>query len=199
MTRLHAIVLAAGAGKRFGGGKLLAPFRDGVLIHGALAAAFAAPAERVFVVTGAEEVTAAARAFAMRCWEEERMRVVPVAGPAEGLSASLRAGLAALPPDAEGAFVFLGDMPDVPHDVAGRLAAALESSPALAAAPVSAGQRGHPVLLRRTLFPLLDQLRGDHGAGGLLEALGEGLLQVAVPDSGVLRDVDRPEDLPAAN
>jgi molybdenum cofactor cytidylyltransferase len=197
-AELYVILLAAGAGKRFGGRKLLAPFRDGVLVEGALAAAFAAPAERVFLVTGTADLAAAARAFALQSGQEERLRVVPVADPQEGLSVSLRAGIAALPPSATGAFVFLGDMPGVPHGVAGRLAKALEGSPALAAAPAFRGRRGHPVLLRKDLFPLLGQLRGDRGAGGLLGTLGEGLLQVEVPDEGVLRDIDRPEDLAAA-
>jgi len=193
--KLYALVLAGGEGRRFGGQKLLAPHGEGLLIDAALAAALAAPVERVFVVAGSEELAAAARAFAKRSGQEARLRVVPVVYAEEGLSVSLRAGLAALPPDAEGAFVFLGDMPDVPYDVAGRLAQALEENPALAAAPVLAGRRGHPVLLRRALFPLLGQLRGDRGAGGLLAVLGGDLLQIEVTDGGIFRDVDHPEDL----
>lgn len=193
--KLHALVLAGGGGRRFGGQKLLAPHGDGLLIDAALAVALDAPVERVFVVAGSEELAEAARAFATRSGQEARLRVVPVVYAEEGLSVSLRAGLAALPPDAEGTFVFLGDMPDVPHDVAGRLAEALENSSALAAVPVLGERRGHPVLLRRALFPLLGQLRGDRGAGGLLGVLGEDLVQMAVPDEGILRDVDRPEDL----
>ena len=193
--KLHALVLAGGEGRRFGGRKLLAPHGEGLLIDAALAAALAAPVERVFVVAASEELAAAARAFATQSGQEARLRVVPVVYADEGLSVSLRAGLAALPPDAEGAFVFLGDMPDVPHDVAGRLAQALEESSALAAAPVMDERRGHPVLLRRALFPLLGQLRGDRGAGGLLGVLGDDLVQVEVADGGIFRDVDHPEDL----
>ncbi|HEX7947277.1 MAG TPA: NTP transferase domain-containing protein, partial [Phenylobacterium sp.] len=54
MRRFASLVLAAGAGSRFGGGKLTAPFRDGVLLDGALAAAFAAPVRIVTLVTGAD-------------------------------------------------------------------------------------------------------------------------------------------------
>jgi molybdenum cofactor cytidylyltransferase len=115
-ARLYAIVLAAGAGVRFGGGKLLSPWGEGVLLDGALAAAFAAPAEQVIVVTGAdsERVSEAARRFAERAGEGARLAVAHAPRHAEGIAASVRAGISALPPDAEGAFIFLGDMPKVP-------------------------------------------------------------------------------------
>ncbi|MFZ5668518.1 MAG: NTP transferase domain-containing protein, partial [Pseudomonadota bacterium] len=116
---LEAIILAAGAGKRFGGGKLTAPWGEGALIDGALAAAFAAPVRRVTVVWGADEgVVAAARRFAAARGETARLRLLGCPGHAEGLAASLRAGIAGLSPDAAGAFLFLGDMPRVPRDLA---------------------------------------------------------------------------------
>lgn len=187
----EALVLAAGSGARFGGRKLLAPWREGVLLHGALAAAFAAPARGVTVVTGAdaEAVAAAARAF------DPRVQVVHAAAHAEGMAASLRAGLASLPPDTEAAFVFLGDMPRIPHSILGPLAMAVASG-APAAAPVFAGQRGNPVVLARALFDEVLALRGDVGARGVLGGLGPRLALVEAPDDGVLFDVDRPDQLP---
>ena len=108
--RLEAVVLAAGSGSRFGGGKLLASYAGAPLLHAALRAAFAAPVRGVTVVTGAdaEAVAEAARAF------DPRVRIVHAAEHAEGMGASLRTGIASLPADAGGAFVFLGDMPRVP-------------------------------------------------------------------------------------
>lgn len=192
---LEAIVLAAGAGARFGGGKLTSPWRNGALIDGALAAAFAAPARRVRVVTGADpDVAAACRRFADAHGQGERLEFVYARDHDQGMAASLRAGLAALPPDADGAFLFLGDMPLIPHDVPMRLARMLEAG-ALAAAPVFEGQRGHPVLFSATLFGDLGALEGDRGARAVLESLGDRLALVAVTDSGVLVDVDAPGDL----
>jgi molybdenum cofactor cytidylyltransferase len=187
---LEAIVLAAGAGTRFGGGKLLAPYGAGVLLDGALRAAFAAPARSVTVVTGAdaERVTAAALAF------DARVRILHAPDHAEGLGASLRTAIGALPADAAGAFVFLGDMPRVPLEVLGRLAAAVIEG-AEAAAPVFAGRRGNPVLLGRELFPQLVRLTGDEGARRMLQALGPRLVLVEAPDDGVLFDVDEPGQL----
>jgi molybdenum cofactor cytidylyltransferase len=186
----EAVVLAAGSGSRFGGGKLLASWGAGVLLEGALAAAFAAPVRDVTVVIGAdaEAVAAAARDF------DPRVLLVQASDYAEGMGASLRAGIASLPADAAGAFVFLGDMPRAPTAVLQPMAEAVRGG-ALAAAPVFRGQRGNPVLLARDLFPQLLALTGDAGARGVLQGLGDRLALVEAPDDGVLFDVDRPDDL----
>lgn len=188
--RMAAIVLAAGSARRFGGGKLTADYHGAPLLHGALAAAAAAPVSSVVVVTGADAaaVTACARAF------DPHASVVHAPGYAEGMAVSLRAGIAALPDHAEAAFVFLGDMPRVPHAVLWPLAEAVATG-ASAAAPVYGERRGNPVVIRRTLFPALNRLKGDVGARGVLETLGPGLALVQAPDDGVLFDVDEPDHL----
>jgi len=162
-----------------------------VLLDAALAAAFAAPARSVMVVTGAdaEVVAGAAQAF------DARVRIVHAPDHAEGMGASLRTGVASLPADAAGAFVFLGDMPRVPVGVPASLATALAAG-APAAAPVFAGRRGNPVLIGRDLFPDLLRLTGDAGARAVLQGLGDRLALVEAPDDGVLFDVDEPSDLP---
>jgi len=187
---LEAVVLAAGAGVRFGGGKLLAPYGEGVLLDGALKAAFAAPVRGVTVVTGAEaeRVAAAARVC------DPRVRIVHADAHAEGMGASLRTAIASLPDDAAGAFVFLGDMPRVPAAVLRPMAEALAAG-APAAAPVFQGRRGNPVLVGRALFPDLLQLTGDEGARRVLQGLGPRLALVDAPDDGVLFDVDERGDL----
>ena len=191
--RLEAVVLAGGAGVRFGGRKLTSPWRGGVLIDGALAAAFAAPVRSVTVVTGADPaVGPAARAFAAAIGQAHRLKLVHADDHAEGMGATLRTGVAALPSDADGAFVFLGDMPLIPSDVPPRLAAALRAG-APAVAPCFENQRGHPVLFGRALFPALRASAGDEGARAVLQTLGESLTTVESADSGILFDVDRPE------
>jgi molybdenum cofactor cytidylyltransferase len=191
---LEAVVLAAGAAQRFGGGKLTAPWGDGVLLDGALAAAFAAPVRSVTVVTGTDAagVEAAARRFAARIGEGSRLRLTHAPEHAEGMAASLRAGIASLSLDAEGAFVFLGDMPRIPTDVLGPLAEAIAAGH-VAAAPVFAGRRGHPAVFARALFPDLVALSGDQGARSVLERVGPMLVETQ--DDGVLFDVDAPRDL----
>jgi molybdenum cofactor cytidylyltransferase len=187
---LDAIVLAAGAGKRFGGGKLTSPWGEGVLLDAALAAAFASPARTVSVVWGADgRVLEAASRFASRTGQTRRLRMIHAREHAEGMAASMRAGVEGLPRDCAGAFIFLGDMPKTPHDVAAKLAAALAAG-AWAAAPVHGERRGHPVLFGSKLFTVLKTQTGDRGAASLLDALGQDLALVPVDDPGVLFDVD---------
>jgi molybdenum cofactor cytidylyltransferase len=187
VSGVHAIILAAGSGSRFGGGKLMTPFRDGVLLDGALDAAFAAPVRSVLVVVGADP------AVAIRA-KARGAQIVEAKDHALGLSASLKAGIAALPADAAGALVFLGDMPQVPHAVLAPLVEALQAG-AVAAAPVYGEELGNPAALSAALFPKVLALQGDRGARVLIEGLGEWLVRVPAPDGGVLFDVDRREDL----
>jgi molybdenum cofactor cytidylyltransferase len=195
VSRLQAVVLAGGAGRRFGGGKLLAPYRGGELIDGALKAALSSPVKEVIVVTGydGERVSESIGAFARKHGDQPPLRTVHAADYAQGMAATLRAGVAALPARSDGVFVFLGDMPSIPIGTAARLAAALGDH--AAAVPLFQGQRGHPVLFARRLFPTLLALSGDQGARGVLDELGEDLALVPEEGEGVLFDVDRWSDL----
>lgn len=192
---LEAVVLAAGAGRRFGGGKLLHPLKGRPLLHHALDAAFAAPVRTVTVVVGceAEAVGRAAEAFAAER-SGPPLKLVQAADWPEGLAASLRAGIASLPPGTAGAYVFLADMPRIPKAVLQPLADALAAG-AAAAVPTYETQLGHPVLIGRALFAEIGRLRGDRGARALLEALGPALAACETDDPGVLRDIDTREDV----
>ncbi len=181
------MVLAAGAGSRFGGDKLRARWGGSSLIDASLAVAKAAPVEGVLALTRPGD----------RLIDDPAVRVVEVADWAEGMGATLRAGIAALPPDAAGAYVFLGDMPRIPRTVLAPMAEAVRAG-APAAAPVFEGLTGHPVLFSAALFPQLLQQAGDRGARGVLDALGARLAFVPAPDDGVLFDVDTPGALEAA-
>ena len=190
-SHLHSLVLAAGAGSRFGGGKLMAGWRGRPMIDAALAAAYAAPVEGVTLVAGADpSVIEAARAFA----GERPLTLIVAEDWRRGLSASLKAGIASLPEETRGVLVFLGDMPRVPHAVLAPLAQALMDG-APAAVPMFGGETGHPAALSVGLFGEILKLEGDRGARGLLERLGPALARIEAPDNGVLFDVDRPFDL----
>ncbi len=195
MTGLEALILAAGAGSRFGGGKLLASWRDGVVLDGAIRAALAAPADQVTLVWGADpRVPDAATACVQRLGAETRLSLVYAPVHTEGLGASLAAGIKSMRSDARGVFVFLGDMPAVPDDIAQKLAVALTDG-ADAVAPVMNGRRGHPVLFGRGLLPKLADLNGERGAAGLLTAIDDRLTLLPTSDHGVLFDIDTREDL----
>lgn len=189
----YAIVLAAGAGSRFGGAKLTARWGDGTLLDAALRSAHAAPVAGVVVVTGAnaDAVEAIVAGFAPGACPP--VRSVHCADHARGMSASLRRGLSVLPPDSAGAFVFLGDMPRVPSGLADELLARLPEGGA--AAPMFGDRFGHPVLISRGLFDAFSGGAGDGAGGRILRDLGDALARVPTGDDGVLADVDTPADL----
>ncbi|HUD29183.1 MAG TPA: nucleotidyltransferase family protein [Novosphingobium sp.] len=185
MSKLVAVVLAAGRATRFGSDKLSALLDGEPLLFHAIRAARAAPVTKVLVVArpgldtgdwpGAPPV--------------EIVRLVSTA-----LSDTLKAGIAAAG-EADGAFVFLGDMPRLPHGLAARLAAAI--GPAYAAMPRHAGKPGHPVLFSARAFTDIATLTGDEGAGRLLRRHGDVAFDECT-DPAIHFDVDRPEDLKKA-
>lgn len=179
---LAALVLAAGSARRFGSDKLSASFRGEPLVHHAIRAARAAPVDHVYVICG--------ETLVLGDWPgEPAVEAVRITSTA--LSASLGAGVAAAG-SAAGAFVYLGDMPLIPHDVAHRLAAAIGG--AYAAVPRHAGTNGHPVLLSARAFADIARLSGDEGAGRLLKQRGD-VIMVDIPVDTILLDVDSAEDL----
>lgn len=195
--RCYAILLAAGASSRFGGSKLTANWNDGVLLDAALRSARAAPVAGVVVVTGAhadavENVVAEAASAA-----GSPVTIVHCADHASGMSASLRCGLSALPRDAAGAFIFLGDMPFVPAGLPARLLAALRDG-TRAAVPVVGERFGHPVLIARAAFDGFAGTAGDGGGGRALRAMGDKLTRVDVADAGIFTDIDTRADMAAA-
>ena len=197
MPDVAAIVLAAGSAARYraAGGpeatKLIADYRGEPLARWAARAALASRARPVVVVTGhaRAEVEAALAGLDLRFAHNPDF--------AQGLATSLRAGVAALPADAAGALVLLGDMPETSAATADALIAAFEAMPgALAAVALYRGRRGNPVLLGRGLFAEVGGLSGDEGARGLLQGLPpDRIATVEVAEAGVTKDVDRPEDL----
>ena len=193
-------MLAAGRSSRYraAGGredtKLVARLDDEPLVRRVVAVALASRARPVVVVVGhAKEAVVEALAG---------LAAQVVVNPefASGLSSSLRAGLAALPAEVEGAVICLGDMPGVSPALIDMLIGAFEAAPgAHAAAPTAGGRRGNPVLLGRALFPAAMALNCDEGARRLLDALGPGqLAEVEVGGQSASFDVDTPEDLESA-
>lgn len=185
--KLVAAVLAAGSARRFGSDKLSATLAGEPLVFHAIRAARAAPVERVIVVAHPRLNTGD--------WPD-RPPVDVVRLESAALSQSLKAALdAALQSNGllDGLFVFLGDMPRVPHEAAGRLAGIL--GPAYAALPRQGGRAGHPVLLSARAFADIALLKGDAGAGKLLRARDDDVVFDECSDPLIHADVDRPEDL----
>jgi molybdenum cofactor cytidylyltransferase len=112
---------------------------------------------------------------------------------AAGLSTSLKAGLAALPPEVDGAIVCLGDMPQVTAGLIDRMLDAFDPARgAFVVVPIIEGKRGNPVVWSRRFFPDLMTLEGDVGARHLIAAHADAVAEVPVEDSAALTDVDTP-------
>ncbi len=114
---------------------------------------------------------------------------------AGGLSTSLKAGLAALPPEMEGAMIFLGDMPDITPGLIDRMIAAFDPDAGRdIIVPKRLGLQGHPVLWGRRFFPSISrEAQGDCGAKRVLEERAAFIAEVEAESDGVLLDLDTPE------
>ena len=191
--QVAAIVLAAGRSSRMGGSnKLLAELGGRPLVRIVAEAALASRARPVIVVIGHqhERVEAALAG----------LDVVFVHNPAyaDGLSTSLRAGVAATPVSADGVIVCLGDMPHVNARLIDRLLTAFDPElGALIVVPTIAGKRGNPVVWSRRFFNELAALTGDVGARGLIAVHSEAIAEVAVTDAAAFTDIDTPDALDA--
>lgn len=188
-----AVVLAAGAATRAAPHDKLLFLLAGVpvLVH-TVSAVLAVPALRpVVVVTGGPGGQARAGVLAGL-----PVTLATVPDPGRGLSASLRAGLARVPPAAAGVLVVLGDMPYVQSLTLQRLLEAFAASEGQDICfPVMENRRGNPVLWPAAFREALMALEGDQGGRALLAA--GPCRAVPVTDAGILRDLDSVADLMA--
>ena len=186
-----AIILAAGRSTRMGGpNKLLAEFRGKTLVRIVTEQALASKARDVIVVTGhqAGEVQKSLQGL--------KVKFVHNPDFAVGLAGSVKSGIAAVPDNADGAVVCLGDMPLIDAHLIDRLIEAFApDSGSLIAVPVSDGRRGNPVLWSRRFFKELMTLDGDIGARHLITKHSETVAEVPVDGRGAFLDIDTPQAL----
>jgi CTP:molybdopterin cytidylyltransferase MocA len=171
--RAAGIVLAAGAGTRAGGPKALRRDADGMpWLHRAVAALRDGGCDPVLVVLGAE--AAAARGLV-----PPDATVVVADDWADGLSASLRAGLTAAPPAADAVVVTLVDLPDLPVAAVEELLAP-PLGPATLRRATYRGRPGHPVVIGRDHWlAAAASAHGDRGAGRYLRDQGAELVELS--------------------
>ena len=189
-----AIVLAAGRSTRMGGpNKLLAEIDGKKLVRIAAEQALASKATGVIVVTG-HQADLVEQALA-------GLNVKFVRNPdfAGGLASSVKAGISAVPDNADGAVVCLGDMPLISAKLIDRLIETFAPDRGhLIAVPVSDGRRGNPVLWSRRFFRELMTLDGDVGARHLIAKHAEAVAEVPVDGQSAFLDIDTPQALEAA-
>ncbi|HET9614109.1 MAG TPA: nucleotidyltransferase family protein [Candidatus Limnocylindrales bacterium] len=191
--RTAGVILAAGAGSRFGGDKLVATVGGRPLVRHVVDAAVEAGLEPIVVVVppggavGSLDLAPATR--------------VVNPNPGEGLSSSVRIGLRMIDADAESAdpvaaaVILPADQPFVRAATIRALVDAAVASPAkrFVVARHAADRTPNPVLARRDGWRLADELAGDRGFGPLLADHPELVEEVLVAGSNP--DVDTPDDL----
>ena len=190
-ANVAALVLAAGRSTRMGPvNKLLVPLGARAMLRAVVEELEASSVRPIVVVTGheAERIAGVLAGTGVRLVHNPAYR--------EGLSGSIRAGLAALPESVEAAIICLGDMPLIASRHIEKLVAAFDPAAGREIClPVFEGKRGNPVLFARRFFAEMAAVRGDTGARHLIGVYEECVCEVAMDDRAVLLDVDSPQAL----
>jgi molybdenum cofactor cytidylyltransferase len=191
--RVAALVLAGGQSRRFGGpNKLLVELDGKPMVAHVVDTLLKTKALSVTVVTGhqAEQVKKALQGRPVAFVHNPRY--------GEGLSTTLAAGVAALPPEADAAVVCLGDMPRLAAASVDKLIAAFDPVENRSiCVPTSGGKRGNPVLWGKRYFAEMRAISGDVGARHLIGEHQDQVAEVEIGDRGVLIDIDTREALDA--
>jgi CTP:molybdopterin cytidylyltransferase MocA len=174
VSKVAAVVLAAGEGSRFGGSK------QRLLLPRVLERLRLAPLDEIVIVEGAHPLAGIALP------EDPPSRFVRCDRWADGPGVSLRCGVEALAANVDAAIVVLADGPDLSPESVARVIETWCERDALVVAASYGGVRGHPLLIARS-------------AWGAIPTEGMRLVEpqlVACDDLGAPGDVDRPDDLP---
>lgn len=192
-AKIRGILLAAGYSKRFGSNKLLQALPAGTP-HAGVPIALAAARN---LIEALPECIAVLRPRAQKLGQILRdagCNTVVCKNAGEGMGTSLAAGVRAAA-EADGWVVALADMPFLRSETIRVIAKAISDGAAIAA-PAYRGERGHPVGFAQRFFEKLSALHGDSGARELLAQHSDLIKLYEVDDAGVLRDIDKPSDLP---
>lgn len=194
MTRAPAnidiILLASGASSRMPGeDKLLKLIGGAPLLSRTAQACLASHARAVLVTIRPED--SARRAVL----DTLPLQIVEAPDWRDGMAASIRAGVAALPADSDGVMLALGDMPDVTAQDINAVIAAFKSANGqdICRATAQDGTPGHPVLFSKSDYAALAQLTGDQGARAILAQNKDRTRLVPTKGTNALIDLDTPE------
>ena len=188
--RSVAVVPAAGSAERFGGKKLLATIDGEPLLDRTIAALLAGGVDQIIVVVAPEAVELQ---HDVHAFTDARVWTVVNPDPSRGMFSSLQAGMAEAQGDA--LVVLPADMPFV-QGATVRLLLETFAQKAAIVSPRFNGKRGHPVILPPSLRDEIRAADPSLTLHDILKRHQDQRVDVAVDDQGVVRDVDRPEDLP---
>jgi molybdenum cofactor cytidylyltransferase len=179
--KVAGLLLAAGAGKRFGGGKLLADFNGSPLILSAAHALAAVTKSRSFAVSS-PEVSAVL--------DGRLFTVIPNSSPELGIAHSIRLGVEAISKtDANSILLCLADMPYITPEHLVELIHRAKNEHSIVASGLG-DVRSPPAIFQRSIWPDLLVLEGDKGAHKMLKTA-----HILLTHARILSDIDTPEDI----
>ncbi len=189
MTKLAAIILAAGESRRMGQLKLLLPWGGTCVLGAVIETVQSAGVEEVLVVTGRarEEVEAVCTLYAARAAHNDQFA-------AGGMLSSIQCGIGALGPQTRAALICLGDQPQVQKETVQRIAAAFAETNRPLVVPSYRNRRGHPWLVERSLWPNLMSPAPGKSPRDFLSAHEKDIFYVPVENDSILCDLDTPEE-----
>lgn len=189
--KIAAIVLAAGQSRRMGSeNKLLAELNGKPMVRHIAEAVAASKAASMTVVLGHEADTVRA------ALADLKPSYAYNPDYAEGLSTSMKTGLAAVGEEVDGVVICLGDMPMVSTAIIDKMIAAFDPVEGRAiVVPTRRGKRGNPVLFAKRFFEEMARVSGDVGARHLIGNHEDLAVEIEVDDESVLTDIDTPEAL----
>lgn len=188
MKHIVGILLAAGSSRRFGADKRLQPLADGTPMALASARHLARICRRTIVVIRPDDAALAS------LLAEEGMETVVCNQAGQGMGRSLSRGIE-VSADADGWLVALADMPYIEPASYAAVSAALQDGAPLAR-PAYQGKAGHPVGFSAAYRSDLLALTGDQGGKTILDAHRAAIRWCPLDDPGILKDIDRPAELP---
>ncbi|PWT71333.1 MAG: nucleotidyltransferase family protein [Proteobacteria bacterium] len=187
-AQITGILLAAGAGSRFGGRKLLHRLADGTALGVASLRNLRTALPHIVAVVRAGDTELADLLSA------EGVTVVECANAHLGMGHTLAAGVLSTS-EAHGWIVALGDMPCIASKTIGAIKNELANGAPIVV-PVWHGRRGHPVGFSHQFRDELMRLQGDVGARSILASHSTQVRLLEVNDEGVVKDVDTLADVP---
>lgn len=187
---IAALLLAAGASRRFGGGnqKLVQELNGQPVVRWSAASLIGGPVDDVIVVVGSND------APVRDALKGLPVRFVRNGAADDGMASSVAVGVSAVLAETDAALIVLGDEPLAGRVPLERVVQRYKEGGAAVVAPTFRGVRGHPVLFERSVFPELLALTGDRGARAVADR-EPGRLALVELDLPKPVDVDTPADL----
>jgi molybdenum cofactor cytidylyltransferase len=188
MIKVSAILLGAGESKRMGADKLSLPWGKKTVLKQCLDVLLRSNVKEVVLVLSDQTKRMEGQ------FRVKRVKVIMNPRYREGMSTSIRRGIRATDPGAQGLLIALGDQPLLKTRTIDALIRAFAQSKGSIVLPSYRGRRGHPVLFDRCHERELLSLRGDVGGKSIVERHAGNVLEVPTESAAVLMDIDTWKD-----